>query len=482
MKLLIAARLSQLADGQTGLDTQDLESTAWAEREGHEVVHVAMDRKTGTSPIWDRKNLRPWVTEDARLARYDSVLAYRFDRLSRGDDEETSAIETWARKHGKQLLTVDGLVFPCEGADGIRWDVVKRIAHEEWLKTSERYRRMQDYLRANDKLVGKPSYGFAPGPADGGHKTMVPVPAEAQAIRQAASRYLAGDSLRTVCRWLDAEGVHPRTWTEDKPITWSPASLAQVFRNSSLIGRRMSEPVKDKETGRVIRPARLLLTHDPILDRDVWDRLQAELDRKANRLGVAPRDTALLTGVAVCDKCDGPLYRITCGGPRNRSPFYRCHGDERHPSTCRNLVPLSELDGWVDHDMRANGAFVIETVVTPGVGYDAEISDTETDLHALDWDAPDFIDRQSALLAERARLRPLPNKPAVVDEKVAPYAVGDLWGWLSPAERRAYLLASGVKVRAAGRVQHDRRPHPAGRDRRVERAARQARRTTFTSG
>ena len=68
MKLLIAARLSQLSDGQTGLDTQDAESTAWAEREGHEVVHVAVDRKTGTSPIWDRKNLRPWVTEDARLA------------------------------------------------------------------------------------------------------------------------------------------------------------------------------------------------------------------------------------------------------------------------------------------------------------------------------------------------------------------------------------------------------------------------------
>ena len=119
-------------------------------------------------------------------------------------------------------------------------------------------------------------------------------------------------------------------------------------------------------------------------------------------------------------KCGGPIYRITCGGPRNRSPFYRCHGDERNPSTCRNLVPLSELDGWVDREMRTNGSFVMETVVTPGVGFDAEIADVEADLRALDFDQPDFLARQSALLAERNRLRALPNKPAVVEEQVAP--------------------------------------------------------------
>ena len=69
-------------------------------------------------------------------------------RPSRGDNQSTNAIEAWAYENGKQLLTEDGLVFPCEGADGIRWDVTKRIAHEEWLKDSERYRRMQADLKA----------------------------------------------------------------------------------------------------------------------------------------------------------------------------------------------------------------------------------------------------------------------------------------------------------------------------------------------
>ena len=61
MRVLVAARLSKLVDGQTGLDTQDRETTAWAEREGHTVVHVAADRKSGTSHPWERKSLKPWV-------------------------------------------------------------------------------------------------------------------------------------------------------------------------------------------------------------------------------------------------------------------------------------------------------------------------------------------------------------------------------------------------------------------------------------
>ena len=161
------------------------------------------------------------------------------------------------------------------------------------------------------------------------------------------------------------------------------------------------------------------------------------MDRKSNRKGVTPKTTAMLTGVAVCAKCGGNLYRITCGGPRNRSPFYRCHGDERMPSACKNLVPLAELDAWVDAQMRSDGSFMIETTVTPGIGYDAEISDVEADLRVLDFDAPDFIDRQGRLLAERARLRSLPNRPAEVPRRWPPgrsgtCGAGSMWPSAAP--------------------------------------------------
>ncbi len=112
------------------------------------------------------------MTEPDKLILYDGVVAFRLDRLSRGDNQSTNAIEKWAADNRKVIFTEDGLQFPCEGAEGIRWDVTKRIAHEEWLKTSERYRRMQGHLRANGYLVGKAPFGYAITGKDD-HKTLV---------------------------------------------------------------------------------------------------------------------------------------------------------------------------------------------------------------------------------------------------------------------------------------------------------------------
>jgi site-specific DNA recombinase len=307
---------------------------------------------------------------------------------------------------------------------------VSWLAEQELELITKRSKDTQGWLRDNGFLIGKPPFGFTTV-AHGGHRTLTPDPAEAEAIRQAAKRYLAGESLRKTCGWLDAEGIKLRHGGR-----WSPVSLGQVFRNESLIGRRTDAQ------GRVI------LKHDPILDRATWTRLQAELDRKASRTGVAPAQTAMLTGVAVCAKCGGPMYRIYTGKAPNRLAYYRCHGTDQDPSTCRNMVPVAELDAWVDARMRRDGGYVLETVVTPGTGHDDEIADVERELRELDFDQPNFLTEQAALLAERARLRALPAEPAVVEERVTGWTVGALWSVLNPAQRRQCLLASGAKVRA----------------------------------
>src|SRR5271165_3206988 len=80
MKVLVAARLSVLHDGETGLDSQEREVIQWAERHGHEVVGIAADHKTGKSHLWDRPKLRPWVTDPGLLAQYDAIVALKVDR------------------------------------------------------------------------------------------------------------------------------------------------------------------------------------------------------------------------------------------------------------------------------------------------------------------------------------------------------------------------------------------------------------------
>ena len=123
MRALIAARLSKLQRGGQqgiGIDTQDEKSRAFCEREGMTVVDVVADTKSGTVAPWDRKNLKPWVTEPEKMAMYDAVVAYKTDRWSRGTQEDFTRIEFWATQHGKRLIIVDGPQYPARADSSIR--------------------------------------------------------------------------------------------------------------------------------------------------------------------------------------------------------------------------------------------------------------------------------------------------------------------------------------------------------------------------
>ena len=115
VRALIAARLSKLQRGGQqgiGIDTQDEKSRAFCEQEGMTVIDVVADTKSGTVAPWDRKNLKPWVTEPGKMAMYDAVVAYKTDRWSRGTQEDFTRIEFWATQNGKRLIIVDGPQYP----------------------------------------------------------------------------------------------------------------------------------------------------------------------------------------------------------------------------------------------------------------------------------------------------------------------------------------------------------------------------------
>jgi hypothetical protein len=371
----------------------------------------------------------------ARL--YDGLIVSKLDRLSRGRDWH---IRAWAEQNGKKILVVSPeLCWPPEPGDTatpIVWDVLVNVSAAEWESTSSRYRRMQQHLRSSGALVGRPPFGYrVVGEANA--KTLEPDPGEAAAIQAVAAMYLGGQPLNALCTWLDEHEIRPRTIDH-----WTRSSLAKLFKNETLTGRR-----KDGS-------GRTLLRVPPILDRDTWERLQAELDRKARRRGVAPRDTALLTGSVVCKLCSGPMYRHvgTRNGQDRKYAYYRCFGPGGSGSRCRNMWPLPELEARLDKYMAATLARWprYEVVTIKGHDHAAEIAEVETDLRELDFDDPEFAANQQALLTERARLRGLRRVPDVVSREKTGDTIGGHWLTLTTdVDRRAYLLRLGMTVRVA---------------------------------
>jgi len=438
VRLLLAARLSQDRAGQTGIDTQDQDARSWAERNNHEVIATVADKISGrTSPL-DRPNLGPWLTHPVLRAKYDGIVVSKLDRLSRGQDW---GIRSWAEEYGKKLLIVSPeLCWPPEPGDTatpLIWDNLVNIASAEWENTSIRYRRMQEHLRNTKSFVGRPPFGYVIA-GEAKAKILVPDPVQADAICTVVALYLTGKSLRWLCAYLDAEGIPTR-----RGGSWVPKTLSEVLRNPVLAGRQVNGK------------GRTLLKVPPILDQDTWRKLQAEMDRKASKKGVAQAGTAMLGGVAVCAKCGGPMYRLNAYNTRKDGTkidlFYmRCWGTSTEPSRCKNMYPLEELEARVERFMTTTLARWprYEMVTVPGHGHEEEIYEVERDLRELDFDDPDFTAKQVALLAERARLRALPSVPAFSERRATGDTIGEHWATLkTDAEKREFLQRLGMVIR-----------------------------------
>jgi DNA invertase Pin-like site-specific DNA recombinase len=276
MRLLLAARLSRLsANGEQGLgiDTQDERATEWSAREGHEIIAVTADTKSGTVAPWDRPKLRPWVTDPEKMALYDGILAYRNDRLSRGCWDDEARIRMWAKDNGKHLVIVDGPQWPPrDDGDRWQWEAMSIQARKEWEAIRERSMRAQKKLRDDGKLVGTPPWGFE---VTGRKydKTMVPTDLGREYIPLIFGCCIAGESLASIAAWLHAEGVPSPNGRE----FWQVHAVARIIRNPAYMGRRCAQDRQDSNR----TYTRVILTCEAIVDAATFKRAKQRADGAA---------------------------------------------------------------------------------------------------------------------------------------------------------------------------------------------------------
>jgi site-specific DNA recombinase len=431
MRVIVAARLSKLVNGQTGLDTQDEDAQEWAEENNHEVIATVADHKSGTIAPWKRPNLKPWVTQPDLMASYDGIVAAKQDRLSRAKWRDEADIRRWAEDNGKTLFIVDrNMQWPPEDeADVSRWNDGADSARREWVSISKRYRRMQRKQRESGYLVGRAPYGFRIiGEAKA--KSLTPDEITAPIIREAANRYLAGDSLQVVCEHFNRRAV-----PSPAGARWDSKILSQVLRNPAIAGRR------DNGAGMTLRC-------EPLISLTDYRAIIARMDERSTRKGVALHNaSALLTGILVCQNCKRAMYRIK---GRTGEYSYYCRNC---PKGMRPLLPMGITDKLVEAQIIARIRYDDYEVSTtlPAASHEDEIEQTKQDIRDLDVMAEDYDARLAERRAELKRLVSLPDEPRrVVTKTVSGQVLAGQWSELTDAAKRAQLLSIGCVV-AAGR-------------------------------
>ncbi|WP_218711539.1 recombinase family protein [Arthrobacter sp. BF1] len=143
------------------------------------------------------------------------------------------------------------------------------------------------------------------------------IPAEADAIREAAKEIAAGRStfFQTAKIWNAAGFTTPTTSGGFGGRSWEPGTVRNFFLSPRLIGVRKY----DEET-------RKMEGWTPILDEETWDQIQAQIiaakTGKKGKQGTR-RNPHLLTGIAKCGKCGKGLNTGYRGGAENVR-FYGC--------------------------------------------------------------------------------------------------------------------------------------------------------------
>ena len=448
MRLILAARLStrKTQKGDIGITTQDQQGREWAEREGHTIVAVVADYKSGRIAPWDRPNLKPWVTRPEKMAQYDGILAFKNDRLSRGDWDDEARIRQWASANGKVLVIVDGPQWPPrhEG-DRWSWEANAMQAAKEWEDIRERVTRARRRLIDTGALVGLvPVWAYA---SEGERYSHVAVPTEAgkRYMPEIFERIASGETLAAVAAWTREEGIGSGKI--------SASTVAKMIRNRTFMGDRFF----------TFEGKRTHLRVEPVVDADLWSRANKRLDNApVGRRKPVSGVSALLTGGLFCPRCQtyrvatrqlnppAPMYRIGAGRRPHVHHYYRCAGRYPERKSCGNMVDLAETDVSVSKALALAEEPWKEPRLIKGENHDMELAQISLELQDLpSRDLPDAEEdaERARLRAERDRLLGQPRIPDRWEEVETGETVGQHWAGLDFDGKRSMLLEH-VKVYA----------------------------------
>ena len=230
------------------------------------------------------------LLEDVTTGAASVVVAYALDRLQRNRRDELRLYEA-CQHHGVTLSLINGPEVDFTTAAGrFVADSLGSVARLEIELKSDRQKRANVQRAQNGVMTfgGRRPYGYTR--ADG---RPVIVPHEADVLRDAAARIVAGASVSSIVADLNARGL-----TTAAGKAWTVTGMRRAVTNPRLTGR---VSYLGEDTGRVDHSM-------TILDADTFDAVAATFTARQTQRG-RPQ-SHFLSGIAQCGVCGAGVYGI----------------------------------------------------------------------------------------------------------------------------------------------------------------------------
>ncbi|TXH20042.1 MAG: recombinase family protein [Gammaproteobacteria bacterium] len=352
-RALVVVRLSRVMENSTSVEKQlEICSDLCRERDW-EIVGVASDTDvSGAVDPWDRK-ARPefarWLhgeqlDGDGNPVPFDVLVAYRADRLTRSI-KYLQRLVAWAEDNRKLIVSATEPHFDMSSPyAAVLVALIGMVGQMELTAIADRNRS----TARRDMRLGKyrgstPPWGYRADKRDGVWR-LVQDDAQVEVIREVVQRVLDGEPLQRIAEDLTLRKIptvkdrmKELQGKEPKGTAWNQTVLKRSLLSEAMLGYVISDGKALRgEDGSPIQRA------DPILTREVFERVRVELDSRSSAMKREPAEQSLLTGVLRCGVCGQNAYRFGSGVGAARHHRYRCRSVTKKPN-CGNRTIRADI-------------------------------------------------------------------------------------------------------------------------------------------
>ena len=177
------------------------------------------------------------------------------------------------------------------------------------------------------------------------------IPEEAETVKLIYTMFLDGHSMKNIALILHVKCIHTKTGSTE----WRTNTITRILQNEKYVGDALLQKTftSDCITHKVVknhgeRPMYLVTNHhDPIIDRDTYNRVQQELARRNSKRKISDKTVTeqgkysskyALSELLICGHCGTPYRRTTWAARGKKQIVWRClsrleHGKKYCPDS-----------------------------------------------------------------------------------------------------------------------------------------------------
>lgn len=242
------------------------------------------------------------LIKDAETGKFDMVLVYKLDRLSRSQKDTLFLIEDVFDKHNVFFTSITENFDTSTPTGKAFLGILAVFAQFEREQIRERTMIGKDSRAKEGKWHGSK---WVPIGYDYTEGLLIPNEYEVMQIKEIADLFLKRTPVRTIATLMTEKGY------KHKYGEWEAKTIRRVLSNPVNIGMIKN---RDKWHKGI---------HDPILDKKTFDAIDAIMNERKEKYGTTYRPySSLLGGILYCKHCGGKYAKQ---GNGNGLYYYSCY-------------------------------------------------------------------------------------------------------------------------------------------------------------